>query len=244
MNTQTIIQIPHILTVIVDRKRAERIAESLHKEDVTLPFTYVCMAEGTASSDVMDMLGLDSSDKAILLTMVPSTAASYLLGRLNERLSLHKAKMGIAFTIPISGIGHGFRQKIDDLANAFGFPAPDNHDVNAQANGQIGVDVEMNISHDLIVAVINQGYSDDLMDSARKAGATGGTVIRARRVNGEDAQSFFGIHVQSEKEIVTILTRREDKQKIIDAIKETSGSASKASGIILSLPVDGVAGLS
>jgi nitrogen regulatory protein PII len=96
---------------------------------------------------------------------------------------------------------------------------------------------------DLIVSVVNQGYSDEFMTVAREAGASGGTVINARGIVHQGPVKFFGISVQDEKEIITILATREKKAPIMQAVSQAFGINTKAGGIIFSLPVDGVAGL-
>jgi nitrogen regulatory protein PII len=99
------------------------------------------------------------------------------------------------------------------------------------------------ITHDLIVSIVNQGYSDELMNTAREAGASGGTVINARGQTHDGAVRFFGISVHDEKELILILTSRERKVSIMQAICEAHGLNSKAGGIVFSLPVDCVMGL-
>jgi len=101
----------------------------------------------------------------------------------------------------------------------------------------------MTNNHDLIVSILNNGYCDSLMNTAREAGALGGTIINARGQGHEGAVKFFGISVEDEKEIIIILTSKEKKAAIMRAICETHGLNSKAQGIIFALPVDGVLGL-
>ena len=99
-------------------------------------------------------------------------------------------------------------------------------------------------SYDLIMAVVNQGYSDELMNTAREAGASGGTAIHARGHAHEVAVKFFGISVQDEKELILILVSREKKLSIMRAVSEAHGLNSKANGIVFSMPVDSVMGTS
>ena len=99
-------------------------------------------------------------------------------------------------------------------------------------------------SHDLILSIVNQGYSDEVMNTARAAGATGGTVLNARGQAHAGAVKFFGVSVQDEKEIILILTSKAQKVSIMRALCEAHGFNSKAEGIIFSLPVDDVLGLS
>jgi hypothetical protein len=97
--------------------------------------------------------------------------------------------------------------------------------------------------HDLIVIVVNQGYSDELMSVARDAGASGGTVVNARGLAHKGPVKFFGISVQDEKEIITILTNRTKKVPIMQAVSENFGIGSKAQGLVFSLPAEDITGL-
>ena len=101
-------------------------------------------------------------------------------------------------------------------------------------------ETENTISHDLIIAVVNQGCSDELVNSAREAGASGGTVINARAQASEGVVNFFGISVQAEKEVILMLVDREKKLSIMQVLSQTYGLNSKANGIVFSLPVDEV----
>jgi sarcosine oxidase gamma subunit len=99
------------------------------------------------------------------------------------------------------------------------------------------------IKQDLIISVINHGYSDEFMASARNAGATGGTVISARGVAHKGPVKFFGISVQDEKEIILIVAARAKRTAIMQAVSQSHGVNTKAGGIVFSLPVDGIMGL-
>jgi nitrogen regulatory protein PII len=96
---------------------------------------------------------------------------------------------------------------------------------------------------DVIISVVNQGYSDEFMAVAREAGAGGGTVVNARGIAHQGPVKFFGISVQDEKEIIAILSTRERKAPIMQAVSQAFGISSQAEGIIFSLPVDSVEGL-
>jgi hypothetical protein len=82
------------------------------------------------------------------------------------------------------------------------------------------------------------------MTVAREAGATGGTVINARGLSHEGPIKFFGVSLQDEREIIIILTKREQKAAIMQAVSQTYGITTEAGGIIFSLPVDRIMGLS
>ena len=99
-------------------------------------------------------------------------------------------------------------------------------------------------THDVIFCIVNSGFSEAVMDAAKKGGARGGTVINARGTAGKEAEKFFGISVQEEKEIVMILVSSESKDKILQNLYDDVGLNTAGQGIAFSLPVDGVVGLS
>ena len=50
--------------------------------------------------------------------------------------------------------------------------------------------MEREIAHELILVIANQGHTDQVMEAARGAGATGGTTIHAKGTGMELAKSF------------------------------------------------------
>ena len=97
--------------------------------------------------------------------------------------------------------------------------------------------------HVMIASIVNRGYSEEVMNAARSAGAGGGSVLHSRRVGSEKAMEFWGLSVQEEKEIILILASAEDKLAIMQAISDACGLRSDANGIVVSLPIDTVIGL-
>lgn len=101
----------------------------------------------------------------------------------------------------------------------------------------------MEFTHEAIFCIVNSGYSETVMDAAKKFGARGGTVINGRGTAGLDAEKFFGITVQPEKEIVMILVSTDCKDNILKALYDEAGLNTAGQGIAFALPVDGVVGL-
>ena len=97
--------------------------------------------------------------------------------------------------------------------------------------------------YEVIFAIVNEGYAEDVMDVAREQGARGGTILNARGVTRQDAADFFGITLNVEKEIVMIVVKKDIKDNILNAIYKEMGMAKKAQGIAFSLPVTDTAGL-
>ena len=98
-------------------------------------------------------------------------------------------------------------------------------------------------SHEVIFAIVNSGFAEDVMDIARELGVRGGTILNARGVVKEDAAAFFGITLQEDKEILMMVVDRDIRDKVLNAIYKEMGMAKKAKGIAFSLPVSDAAGL-
>ena len=102
----------------------------------------------------------------------------------------------------------------------------------------------MKYQHEAIFCIVNSGYSDVVMEAAKKLGAGGGTVINARGTAPKDAETIFGITIEPEKEIVMILVPTSIKANVLHALYQEAGLDTPGQGIAFALPVDGVVGLS
>ena len=96
---------------------------------------------------------------------------------------------------------------------------------------------------ELVVAIVNQGFGDSVMDAARACGARGGTIINARGTARQEAEKKFDILIHTEKEIVLILARNDIKDNILHAIYKEVGLDTPGQGIAFSTPVDDAIGL-
>jgi len=101
----------------------------------------------------------------------------------------------------------------------------------------------MNNEYELILCIVNQGFSEEVMDAAKDCGARGGTVINARGTAKSEAEALFHINISPEKEIVMILSKVDIKDDILKAIYTKVGLNSPGQGIAFSVPVDDVVGL-
>ena len=98
-------------------------------------------------------------------------------------------------------------------------------------------------NHEVIFAIVNAGFAEDVMDVARELGVRGGTILNARGVAREDAAAFFGITLHAEKEILMMVVEKEIRDKVLNALYSRMGMGKKAQGIAFSLPVSDVTGL-
>lgn len=96
---------------------------------------------------------------------------------------------------------------------------------------------------EVILCIVNSGFAEAAMDAAKQFGAKGGTVFHGRGTVSKEAEKFFNITIQPEKEIVMILVSSSIKDNILQALYTTVGTGTAAQGIAFTLPVDDVVGI-
>ena len=216
----------YLMTTIVDRKKEKKYFELYKENDKNVLFSTLGM--GTASSDILDYLGLESTEKVIIFSIQEEERWSYLKKQLQQKLKIDAPGEGIAFIIPLSSIGG--KKTLQFLLERQDYQKEEE---------SILKDTE----RELIVVIADQGNIELIMDAAREAGAYGGTVIHARGTGMEQAEKFMGVCLAAEKEMIFIVTKKEQKNSIMKAIMEKAGMESRAKSIVVSLPVTDTAGL-
>lgn len=219
-----------MLFLIATPKLVKKAEDLLRQEKIAVQHLF--HAQGTATSEVMDMLGLDGIDKMILMSMMPKPCADDTLKKMRKKLHLGMPNTGIAFTLTLSGSSGHIVQLMEAVREESGQTSEERNEVRVKE-----------YQYSMIMAIVNQGYSAEVMDAARPVGASGGTVFHSRRVGNEESLKFWKIHVQQEREVVIILAQKEDKLAIMQAIGQKCGMQSPAQGVVMSLPVDEIAGL-
>lgn len=186
------------------------------------------LGNGTASSEILDYFGLEATEKAILFSFQTKETWKRVKRGLETEIQIDVPGTGIAFRIPLSSIGGAkFLNMITD----------------GQTFEREEESVMKDTKHELIMVIANQGYSEDVMDAARSAGARGGTVIHAKGTGMEKAEKFLGVTIASEKDLILIVSRKETKNDIMKAIMKQAGLESKARSVVFSLPVAGIVGM-
>ncbi|MDR0908579.1 MAG: hypothetical protein LBM77_02325 [Spirochaetaceae bacterium] len=227
-----------LIFFIFDWNRLKEAGEVFTRENVR--FHFIAKARGTANSEILDLLGIGASDKALIFCMEQDIMVPVLLHEVRTKLGTKGAGAGIAFSVPLSSINSPLLSVFkDSVKKRGGFM----EDIKLETSHEKKHENRLEIKNDCIISIINRGFSDEFMVSAKEAGARGGTVINARGLAHEGPQKFFGVSVQEEKDIVLILTDREKKDAIMKQVSETHGIGTKAEGIIFSLPVDQVMSL-
>ena len=214
----------NLIAAVVDRDRAEAMSELF--EGQGLPIVLAMLARGTASSETLDLYGLEAKEKALLMTVASGSMTGQLIRLAKRRLFIDVPGNGILLAIPIKSVGGG-----RTLAYITGGAKPDE-----------GAP-DFKFDHELILAVINEGHTDPVMDAARSAGASGGTVLHAKGTGGKLSEKFLGVHLADEKELIIIVARSIEKAAIMRAITDNCGPGTQAGAVTFSLPISSVAGL-
>ncbi|MDD4000787.1 MAG: P-II family nitrogen regulator [Bacilli bacterium] len=94
----------------------------------------------------------------------------------------------------------------------------------------------------LIVTISNNGFTDEIMETAKAAGAKGGTILRGRSSAIHEETKFFGITIHPEKDILFIVAPLADMENIMMAIGNKHGAGTEAHTLCFSLPIDNLIG--
>ena len=216
----------NLMFSIVNRRQIRRFQELYDAAGASLALT--TLGRGTAASDILDYFGLAASEKAVLLHFVTGETWKTIRSGLQKQLHIDVPGTGIAFIVPLSSIGG--KKPLQFLLNGQNFEKGEEQTLKET-------------KYELLLAIANQGYTEQIMDAARSQGAGGGTVIHAKGTGMEHAEQFLGFSLASEKEIVLIVVPHGKKNAIMRAIMDQAGLNTDAKAITFSLPVTGTAGM-
>ena len=222
------------LLTIVDRGKGDAVAQLLEKEGVSAQF--IALGTGTAAKGLLSLLGLKDTAKDVVVSIVRGGVAQKAMRRLNHVLEIDLPGRGIAFTVPLNSVGGK-----ETMQHFMGANAPDSQQ--EERKPMENRNEAEQPSHDLVVAIVNRGFTDLVMDAAVPAGARGGTIVHARGAANKDAGQFFGITIAPEKEMVLILVQHDRKVPVMQAITRGAGLTSQGQGLVFSLPVTDVMGV-
>ena len=224
----------HLVMAITDRERDEQVISLFRENNVYM--TDVILGEGTAPPEVLDYLYLNPSQKAICVGVVTNAGLLPLLKSFKWKLYIDVPGNGIVVTIPLNSVGG--KRSLEYLIEGQNLNLSGKKE-KAEKEDNMAIRAE----HELIFVIANEGYTDLIMDAARSAGASGGTVIKARGTGGDHSEKFFGFSIAAEKEIHLIVTPAQGRNHIMKTIMEKAGLESKAQSLVFSLPVSNAIGL-
>ena len=215
-----------LMTTIVDRNQVRKYLHLYEEEG--LQIMLVTLGDGTASGDVLDYLGLEATEKAVIFSVLTDENFYKTKKSLQKKLQIDAPGGGIAFIVPFSSIGGKKALQFFTVGQDF------------QKEEESAL---KDTTYELVIVIANQGYIEMVMDAARGAGAYGGTVIHAKGTGMEQAEKFMGVSLAAEKEMIFIVAKKEQKNDIMKAVMEQAGLDTKAKSIVFSLPVTDTAGL-
>ena len=209
---------------IADKDRTERIVKLFKRYNIN----YSCSinATGTASSSLLSYFGLDDVKKNVILSVVPCILEGKLMYLLHNKLELYKPGNGICFSIGITSAS----RYLSTMYNNVGITKEE-------------YSVEKDKEYELIILIVSEGYASKAMDAAKRVGANGGTLINGIGLGSEEATKFLGITIEPEKDVVLILTEKDEKKKVMQEVTDEVGLSHEGRGICFSMPVDNVVGL-
>ena len=213
--------------ITISRKAdAEEIIKLYKKLEV--PRLYCTLAHGTTKSQTLDLLGIEQSEKVVHQAVVTHNKLCELKKTLEMDFQIDLPDRGIALAVPLTSIST--KNTLDFFSG--GHVEDEMTDTEQKEKSTL----------ELIIVICNKGHTEDVMEAARKAGAGGGTILHAKGTVTEYAEKFFGISIVDEKEMIYIVSKKEARNAIMQAITDNAGAGTKAHALVFSLPVTETAG--
>lgn len=222
---------PKLLVSIVERGKGNALMNLYNREGVD--FHYQTIGHGTATSEIMDILGLDSKEKDVIISLAAEPVMDRLVYRMSDALRGVVDTKGILFDLPVTGITNRIAAALDIRMGA---PGEKRERVERERKEEDNMASEN--ANSLILITVNHGYTEDVLDSARSLGARGGTILRARWSGDYHFEQHHGMILQSEKEVIAIVVPQDLRNPIMDEINAKYGMQTEAQAVVLSLKVD------
>lgn len=219
-----------LLVAIINKEDEEIYTATLNKCCTAIHFSGI--GHGTARSSYMNYFGFNEIEKRIVFSIIPSTLEHSILEAVGKALKLYLLGRGIAFTMPLSAISN----IVEDAV--LSTPDREVSDSRSPVSKK-----EKSIMHELVIAVVDQKYTDTAIEAARSAGATGATVFHTRSSNNARAEQSMGTALPEQTDSIFFLTTQEYKIKIMEAVRDFAGLKTEGGAVIFSLPVDDLVGI-
>ena len=204
---------------IIKPERLDDLTELLHQ--LALPLSVTLHGRGTAVKSMLELLGIDSTERRIVVSLANEEKTAALIAAEKQHLHIGVPGHGLVVAVPVKSVGGG---------NTVAFLEED------------GKRPSVRYDYELIVAICSEGHTDTVMNAARASGARGGTVLHGKGTGSRDAQKFYRISLAEEKELVLIVSTAAQQAEIMRSILQKAGPGTQAGAIVFSLPISEVAG--
>jgi nitrogen regulatory protein PII len=224
----------YLLVTIVERGLGDKVITEMRHLGAT--FNMATVGYSAVGLDLVDYFGLSEHSTDLVFSVVTESKRKIALSMAEYKFSLDTPEKGLAFIVPISGVGGPVSLKyISGLE-------PEEHEKQAEVKNMKMNDYN-EAEYRCIITIVNRGYADQVIDAARDAGARGGTILYARGTGIHETETFMNISITPEKEMVFILVKRELAKTITHAILVSAGLKTKGRGISFILPVTDAVGM-
>lgn len=213
---------PMILLSIVERDKGKKLIKEL--ENINIKINFQTAGFGTAPTEMMDIFGLGTNDKDVIISLGDASVVENMMANFGVTFSSHSKYGGLMIILGVSAAS----RILTEILNF-------NNDENAEKGDGA---MKNEYHNNLIVISVNEGYSDDVMQIARKAGATGGTVIKGRLAEVERFAELGKTDIDGEREILCILAPLKTSKQIMDDLNKEFGLNSDANGILFAIPTE------
>jgi nitrogen regulatory protein PII len=214
------------LLLIIAREKDRAAYEKYFSRHALASYTTL-PCHGTAQNRVLDLLGIEQTEKTILLSVIGKQQTKDILDTLPDQMEIDLPGRGIGLVIPVNSMG-GVRS----MQALTGSTEAEEREV-----------VKMEYNAHLIIAILNKGFSDVAMEAARAAGAGGGTVVRAKGTYGKGDEHFFGMTLAEEKDTVLIVATEAQRKPIMQALMHQASEKPELGTVTFSVPVSDTMGL-
>ena len=211
---------PMLLLSIVELDKGKKLIKEL--ENINIWVNFQTVGYGTAPTEMMDIFGLGTNDKDIVISLADNLTATDLMANFGETFSSHSKYNGLMIITELSAASRVLTEVLE---------------LKSDKTTDKGNNTMKNEHHNnLIIISINEGYSDNVMQAARKAGAIGGTVIKGRLADIDQFSELSVNQIDGERELLCILSPVKTSKQIMEQVNKEFGFSSPANGIIFAIP--------
>lgn len=216
-----------LLITVIKKNEAEEFSD-FFLEHHTHPI-YSTLCEGSTRESKLKAFGLEKSEKTLMQSIVTESKMRELIYGLTHKMHIYLPDRGISMAIPLSAIAS--RRVLDSIIS----------EGICDDGAKKKEPSERTNTMELIVAICAKGHTNDIMTAAREAGATGGTIVKAKGTAKAGTDKFFGMAISDEKELIYIVSHKDTKSGIMKAIASYT-YAENAHPVVFALPITETAG--
>lgn len=177
----------------------------------------IFMAEGSAHSSALKLLGMTKTSKELALLSVDNDEVTETLKFFDKKLSLSQKNTGIAFCVPMKGIGTKSEFALE------------------------GIKSEDYPYHCLIV-IVDKENSKKVIDSAESVSVRSSTILSARG-GGIPKDFYFPLTIEPQKDVVLIVVESNKLKSLSQVLKKDLDLEKPGTGVMFVLPVTEALGL-